>query len=58
LASCSLFLGQGPSIYQLDAAGADLVVVIGAVVAAPDVREAARRLAERISERRQRTARG
>jgi thiamine-phosphate pyrophosphorylase len=32
------------------AAGADLVVVIGAVVAAPDVREAARRLAERISE--------
>jgi thiamine-phosphate pyrophosphorylase len=40
------------------AAGADLVVVIGAVVAAPDVREAARRLAERISERQQRTARG
>jgi thiamine-phosphate pyrophosphorylase len=40
------------------AAGADLVVVIGAVVAAPDVREAARRLAERISEHRQRTARG
>jgi thiamine-phosphate pyrophosphorylase len=40
------------------AAGADLVVVIGAVVAAPDVREAARRLAERISEHRRRTARG
>ncbi|MGD0205946.1 MAG: thiamine phosphate synthase [Dehalococcoidia bacterium] len=32
------------------AAGADLVAVIGAVVAAPDVREAARRLAERINE--------
>jgi thiamine-phosphate pyrophosphorylase len=40
------------------AAGADLVVVIGAVVAAPDVREAARRLAERISEHWQQTATG
>ncbi len=37
-------------------AGADLVAVIGAVVAAPDVREAARRLVERINEHWQRTA--
>jgi len=37
------------------AAGADLVAVIGAVVAAPDVREAARRLAERINEYWQRS---
>ena len=40
------------------AAGADIVAVISAVVSAPDVREAARRLAERISEQRRRTARG
>lgn len=39
-------------------AGADLVAVIGAVVAAPDVREAARRLAERINEHWQRSGRG
>jgi thiamine-phosphate pyrophosphorylase len=39
------------------AAGADLVVVIRAVVAAPDVREAARRLAERIRDQRQRSER-
>jgi len=39
-------------------AGADLVVVIGAVVAAPDVREAARRLVERINQRWQRSGRG
>jgi thiamine-phosphate pyrophosphorylase len=32
------------------AAGADMVAVISAVVAAPDVREAARRLADRINE--------
>jgi thiamine-phosphate pyrophosphorylase len=36
------------------AAGADLIAVIGAVAAAPDVREAARRLAERINEHWQR----
>jgi len=39
-------------------AGADLVAVIGAVVAAPDVREAARRLTDRISEHWQRSGRG
>jgi len=37
------------------AAGADLVAVIGAVVAAPDVREAARRLVQRINEHQQQT---
>jgi thiamine-phosphate pyrophosphorylase len=40
------------------AAGADLIAVIGAVVAAPDVREAARRLAQRINEHQQRSERG
>ena len=39
-------------------AGADLVAVIGAVVAAPDVREAARRLVQRINEHQQRSGRG
>ena len=39
--------GKWPSVHQFDAAGADLVAIIGAVVAAPDVREATRRLAGR-----------
>jgi thiamine-phosphate pyrophosphorylase len=39
-------------------AGADLVAVIGAVVAAPDVREASRRLAERINQHWRRSGRG
>jgi len=39
------------------AVGADLVAVIGAVVAAPDVREAARRLAERINQHWQQSGR-
>jgi len=38
--------------------GADLIAVIGAVVAAPDVREAARRLVERINQRWQRSGQG
>jgi len=38
-------------------AGADLVAVIGAVVAAPDVREATRRLVDRISEHSRRSGR-
>jgi thiamine-phosphate pyrophosphorylase len=37
------------------AAGADLIAVIGAVVAAPDVREAAKRLVQRINEYQQQT---
>jgi thiamine-phosphate pyrophosphorylase len=40
------------------AAGADLIAVIGAVVAAPDVRAAANRLAARINERWRRSGRG
>jgi thiamine-phosphate pyrophosphorylase len=40
------------------AAGADLVAVIGAVVAAPNVRQATRRLVQRINEHQQRTAPG
>ena len=40
------------------AAGADLIAVIGAVVAAPDVRETARRLVQRINEYQQRSGRG
>ena len=39
-------------------AGADLIAVIGAVVAAPDVREATRRLVQRINEHQQRSGRG
>jgi thiamine-phosphate pyrophosphorylase len=38
-------------------AGADLIAVIGAVVAAPDVRGAARRLVQRINEHQQRSGR-
>lgn len=39
-------------------AGADLIAVIGAVVAAPDVQEAAQRLSQRISEYDRRSERG
>jgi len=39
-------------------AGTDLIAVIGAVVAAPDVREVARRLVQRINEHQQRSGQG